>query len=147
MGLCALWSWPLNSLIVVLMEEKIRFLVQFNTAVPLAPALVASQWAAWLEGGRCRVTRLGEQWSECRVSTISPLYPLCYSGCAFPPANLANQWQLSAVEGEYAHLYWHIHKERKEEVSGGWKDWGEERKRCTIVCADVTTLFHCIWPE
>lgn len=47
----------LNSLIVGLMEAEIRFLVLFNTAVPLAPALVAGQWRAWLEAGRCRVTR------------------------------------------------------------------------------------------
>lgn len=55
----------LNSLIVGLMEEEIRFLVLFNTAVPLAPALVAGQWAVWLEAGWCMVTRRREQWALC----------------------------------------------------------------------------------
>lgn len=108
MALCALWFWLLNSLIVELMEEEIRFLVLFNTAVTLAPALAAGQWAVWLDAGKCRVTRPREQWVECLSQHyLAASLSLQFTPFFFPPKRLANQWQLCAEEGEYTHLETH----------------------------------------
>lgn len=143
MALCPLWFWLLNSLIVRLMEEEIRFffffLVLFNTAVPLAPALVVGQWAVWLEAGRCRVTRRGEQWGQVPESALSCCFALpATHPFLFPPTKLANQSQLCAVEGDYAH-FMNTHTQThtfqgKKSVGVGWivrqKKKKQSRERC-----------------
>ena len=101
-----LWLWLLNSFIVGLMEVEIRFLVLFNTTVPLAPALVAGQWRAGLEAGRCRVTRWQEQWAECRVSTICLLHSLCCFGFFSP---LQQIWLTNGCCGGRVSTYIHTH--------------------------------------
>lgn len=67
------------------------------------------------------------------VSTICLLLALFFS-----PTNLANQWQLCAVEGEYTHLltHTHTHTRRKKEVSGGWEDCEThlKKKHCRHYC-------------
>lgn len=142
MSLCPLWFWLLNSLIVGLMEEEIRFLVLFNTAGPLAPALVAGQWAVWLEAGRCRVTRRREQWAERLSQHYLPASLSLLLGSFFP-SNKPCQPMAAFCCGGRIHtlVLTHTHIQRKKEVSGGWKDCGEVKKHCSIVCADVTISF------
>lgn len=139
MSLCPLWFWLLNSLIVGLMEEEIRFLVLFNTAGPLAPALVAGQWAVWLEAGRCRVTRRREQWAECLSQHYLPASLSLLLGSFFPSNKSCQPMAAFSCGGRIHTLiltHMHVHPQRKKEVSGGWKDCGEVKK--------TTTLQYCL---
>lgn len=123
------------------MEEEIRFLVLFNTAVPLAPALVAGQWAVWLEAGRCMVTRRGEQWAQCLSQHYLPASLSLLLGSFFPSNK--SGWPIAVFccgGGIHTLILTHTHKERRKSVGVG-RIVGWETKDCTFVCADVAKLF------
>lgn len=123
MSLCPLWFWLLNSLIVGLMEEEIRFLVLFNTAGPLAPALVAGQWAVWLEAGRCRVTSRREQWADCLSQHYLPASLSLLVGSFFSLQQIlpTNGGVLLWRENTHTYIDTHVHtyKERRKSVGDG----------------------------
>lgn len=118
-------------------RDKI-FLVLFNTAVPLAPALVVGQWAVWLEAGRCRVTRRVEQWgrvpesalSRCSALPALPAHPF-FSLQQISPAN--RSFVLWRENTHTLQMHTHIHTlEERKKVSGGWVDCETEKKQRTV---------------
>lgn len=141
MALCPLWFCLLNSLIVGLMEEEIRFSVLFNTAVPLAPALAAGQWAVWLEAGRCRVTRRTMGWvPESALSHCFTLRATHSFFFSFPPKCPASQWQLCAEEGEYTHLQTHTNTQDQGSQWGLGELGKEKQHRELHRCVKRLTL-------
>lgn len=118
-------------------RDKI-FLVLFNTAVPLASALVVGQWAVWLEAGRCRVTRRVEQWgrvpesalSRCSALPTLPAHPF-FSLQQISPAN--RSFVLWRENTHTLQMHTHIHTlEERKKVSGGWVDCETEKKQSTV---------------
>ena len=163
MALCPLWFWLLNSLIVGLMEEEIRFF--WCCLTPQSPWLqhlwLANGLSGWRQGGvglRDDENNGPSAW----VSTISLLHSPCYSALFFFFSlfffSLQQIWPTNGsfvLQRENLHTYvdthththsdTDTHTQREKEVSGGWVDCGTEKKQCKHYClcrCEMATLLH-----
>lgn len=158
MALCPLWFWLLNSLIVGLMEEEIRFFFSCSCLTPQSPWLqhlwLANGLSGWKQGGvglRDDKNNGPSAW----VSTISLLRSPCNLLFFFFlfPSNKSGQPMAALCCGGRIHtLYTHTYTWRKKEVSGGWENCETEKKHCRHYClcrCGVGRLFsvpfNCQW--